>query len=136
MLAAARRCTATYFTRQQMADMGLLPPDAALIEKPFDDAQATKVVNGDGNIDGDARGDDDEPEAIGLIGHFEATELMGRKGKAGPFVGSLDMSMTKRDLISTEEGVGEMPIKRNRKVSAFRSSGCRCLRRNHYCQYF
>lgn len=122
MLAAARRCTATYFTRQQMADMGLLP------EKPFDDAQTTELVTGDGNIDGDARGDDDEPAAIGLIGHFEATELMGHKGKAGPFVGSLDMSMTKRDLISTEEGVGEMPITSNRQISAFRSSGCRCLR--------
>lgn len=88
--------------------MGLLPPDAALTEQPAD--ETPELVAGSGNID-DAGGDgDDEPAAIGVIGHFEATELLGHKGKAGPFVGSLDMSMTKRDLVSTEEGVGEMPI--------------------------
>lgn len=84
-----------------MMDMGLLPSDLAQTE-PLDDAAV------DFDEDGTEEQDDVVPDAIGLIGHFEASALLALKGKEGPFRGSLDMSMTTQNLVSTEEGVGEM----------------------------
>lgn len=102
------------FTRQQMIDMGLVPPEGnADVEgqtnknSPLDD----EGVEEDGGGGGDAA---DEPaEPVGLIGHFEAAHLVAQKGRGGSFVGSLDMSMTERDLISTEDGVGECAFKQD-----------------------
>lgn len=95
---------AARFTRQQMMDMGLLPPPEV--------AQPEQQPS-DGVIDGEEEekeeaGDADfaEPDVIGLIGHFEASDLLIQKGKEGSFVGSLDMGMTTRELVSTGEGVG------------------------------
>lgn len=49
-----------------------------------------------------------EPEAIGLIGHFEAEALLLRKHERGPFESSLDMGMSRRALVSTAAGIGVM----------------------------
>ncbi|CAN0001437.1 unnamed protein product [Choristocarpus tenellus] len=45
--------------------------------------------------------------AVGLIGHFEAKELLLQRGRLGSFMGSLDMGMSKQELVSLEDGVGE-----------------------------
>lgn len=94
-----------------MIDMGLVPPEGTA-EEEEDDGQASQVgpslddVGAQQDAD-DAGADADEPaEAVGLIGHFEAAQLVAQKGRKGSFVGSVDMSMTERDLISTEDGVG------------------------------
>lgn len=110
-----RSCTATRFTRQQMIDMGLVPPEGTAEEEgqanqdsPSLDDEGVEE-NGGGCANGDAA---EEPaEAIGLIGHFEAAHLVAHKGREGSFVGSLDMSMTERDLASTEDGVGECVLR-------------------------
>lgn len=87
--------------------MGLLPP------KPEQSEAGTgSVVRSEDTdeVGDDQEGDDEQGEEstpIGLIGHFEAQALMDHKGSTGPFVASLDMSMTEQDLISTQEGVGE-----------------------------
>ncbi|CAN0044395.1 unnamed protein product [Ectocarpus sp. 13 AM-2016] len=111
--AGGRRCfdTGLAFTRQQMIDMGLVPPEGAeqeaqdlLLSRP----PSTEGKEGAGGHPAAMADDTEEPaEAVGLIGHFEASRLLAQKGKAGTFVGSLDMSMTERELVSTEEGVGE-----------------------------
>lgn len=83
--------------------MGLLPADSEIAqEAPVEVSSPTSLEEGDGDEDAH-----EEPEAIGLIGHFEAADLLTHKGKEGPFVGSLDMTMSTRQLMSTEEGVGE-----------------------------
>lgn len=89
-----------------MIDMGLVPPEGSA-----ETNQNSPSLDGDG-VEEDSGSDDaaaeEEPaEAIGLIGHFEAAVLVAQKGREGSFVGSLDMSMTERDLVSTEDGVGE-----------------------------
>lgn len=93
--------------------------DAELTEMPLVASDAAGAVGdtqwqagsdvGMDDLNADFVGDEEEgetPEAIGLIGHFEARQLLGHKDKAGAFVGSLDMSMTKRNLISTADGIG------------------------------
>ena len=95
-----------------MIDMGLVPPETDAQEEGENQADPS-LVDREGNQEGEiggGAGDDEEEhvEAVGLIGHFEAANLMTRKGEEGSFVGSLDMSMSERDLVSTEEGVGEM----------------------------
>lgn len=104
-----RSCTATRFTRQQMIDMGLVPPEGTAEEEEGRANQDSPSVDDEG-VEGDGGGDgeDEPPEAVGLIGHFEAAHLVVQKGREGSFVGSLDMSMTERDLVSTEDGVGEL----------------------------
>ncbi|CAB1116357.1 unnamed protein product [Ectocarpus sp. CCAP 1310/34] len=103
--------TALAFTRQQMIDMGLVPPEAS--EQEAQDLlpsrpPSTEEEEGAGGHPAAIADDAEEPaEAVGLIGHFEASRLLVQKGKEGTFVGSLDMSMTERELVSTEEGVGE-----------------------------
>lgn len=92
-----------------MIDLGLLPPEEG--EMQADRPPGHRGVDADDFEDG-ADGEEEleseeEPDAIGLIGHFEARQLLAQKGKEGEFVGSLDMSMTTRDLVSIEEGVGE-----------------------------
>lgn len=110
--AGGRRCsnTALAFTRQQMIDMGLVPPEGA--EQEAQDLLLSRAPSteeeGAGGHPAAMADDAEEPaEAVGLIGHFEASRLLAQKGKEGTFVGSLDMSMTERELVSTEEGVGE-----------------------------
>ncbi|CAN0428762.1 unnamed protein product [Ectocarpus sp. 12 AP-2014] len=113
--AGGRRCfnTGLAFTRQQMIDMGLVPPEGAeqeaqdlLLSRP----PSTEGEEGAGGHPAAMADDAVEPaEAVGLIGHFEASRLLVQKGKAGTFVGSLDMSMTERELVSTEEGVALPP---------------------------
>lgn len=110
-----RLCTATRFTRQQMIDMGLVPPEESGQEQEQTDQ--TKDNSRPSTDDDEERGrraadeggaeEGEPPEAVGLIGHFEAANLAAHKGREGSFMGSLDMSMTERDLISTKEGVGE-----------------------------
>ncbi|CAN0181761.1 unnamed protein product, partial [Ectocarpus sp. 4 AP-2014] len=114
--AGGRRCfnTALAFTRQQMIDMGLVPPEGAeqeaqdlLLSRP---PSTEEEEEGAGGHPAAMADDAEEPaEAVGLIGHFEASRLLAHKGKAGTFVGSLDMSMTERELVSTEEGVALPP---------------------------
>lgn len=120
-----RQCVVARFTRQQMMDMGLLPPPnspADQTEEQFHAAKGAEVV-GEESLVGAVKGvfpadgsgehgqaeeeEGETPEPIGLIGHFEARALLGHKDTLGPFVGSLDMSMTERELISTQDGVGE-----------------------------
>lgn len=103
---SSRRCarTATRLTRQQMIDLGLLPPKEGGKVQQADRSLDldVDVAEGGAELEGE-----EEPDAIGLIGHFEARQLLAQQRKEGEFVGSLDMSMTTRDLVSTEEGVGE-----------------------------
>ena len=92
-----------------MIDLGILPQEES--EMQADRSPDHRSVDAD-DVEGGADGEEElegaeEPDAIGLIGHFEARQLLAQKGKGGEFVGSLDMSMTTRDLVSTEEGVGE-----------------------------
>lgn len=97
-----------------MIDMGLVPPEGNTSQEQENvvdhnhnnnSRPSTDDDEGDRADDGDA---EEPPEAIGLIGHFEAAHLAAQNGREGSFTGSLDMSMTERDLISTEEGVGEI----------------------------
>lgn len=89
-----------------MTDLGFLPPNEG--ELQADRSPHHSGVDADDVEDGEEELEDaEEPDAIGLIAHFEARQLLAQKGKEGEFVGSLDMSMTTRDLVSTEEGVGE-----------------------------
>ncbi|CBN75104.1 predicted methyltransferase [Ectocarpus siliculosus] len=116
-----RRCsnTALAFTRQQMIDMGLVPPEGAeqeaqnlLLSRPYstEEEEEEEEEEGAGGHPAAMADDAEEPaEAVGLIGHFEASRLLAQKGKEGTFVGSLDMSMTERELVSTEEGVALPP---------------------------
>lgn len=107
----SRYCTATRFTRQQMIDMGLVPPEGAEQQQGQEQGQVDQngaSVDEGGGQEGTDLDAEESAEAIGLIGHFEASHLLSRKGKEGTFMGSLDMSMTERDLVSTEEGVGEI----------------------------
>lgn len=100
-----------------MIDMGLVPPEGSDQEQERVDHNNNKDNNMPSTDDDEEldRGVAEEegaeegepPEAIGLIGHFEAAHLATQKGREGSFTGSLDMSMTERDLISTEEGIGE-----------------------------
>lgn len=92
-----------------MIDLGLLPPEEGEVKadrspdgRGVDADDVEDGTDGEEELEGAA-----ELDAIGLIGHFEARQLLDQKGKEGDFVGSLDMSMTTRDLVSTEEGVGE-----------------------------
>ncbi|CAM9453966.1 unnamed protein product [Scytosiphon promiscuus] len=108
----SRRCTAARFTRQQMIDMGLVPPEGTEQqpgqEQGNGDRDRSSADEGRGREGADL--DAEEPaEAVGLIGHFEASRLLSRKGKEGAFVGSLDMSMTEQGLVSTEEGIALPP---------------------------
>ncbi len=82
-----------------MIDMGLVPPEES--GQQGGEKEPSSSLDGGEEVGGQA-------EAVGLIGHFEAAHLMAHKGRRGNFVGSLDMSMTERELVSTEEGVGEM----------------------------
>ncbi|CAM9520244.1 unnamed protein product [Discosporangium mesarthrocarpum] len=44
---------------------------------------------------------------VGLIGHFQAKKLLDKRGHGGsPFMGSLDMGMTRREIFSLPDGVG------------------------------
>lgn len=115
---SSRRCTrtATRLTRQQMIDLGLLPPEEGgevqqADRSPNDHGFDVDVAEGREELE-----DEEAPDAIGLIGHFEARQLLAQQGKGEEFVGSLDMSMTTRDLVSTEEGVGKgknkLPMRR------------------------
>eukprot|EP00752_Nemacystus_decipiens_P014219 g12648.t1 len=93
-----------------MIDMGLVPPEGA--DKEIEQAKEDSPSLNDEEIEEDGGGDDGEDvpeEAVGLIGHFEAAHLVAQKRREGSFVGSLDMSMTKRDLVSTEDGVALPP---------------------------
>ncbi|CAM9327261.1 unnamed protein product, partial [Ectocarpus fasciculatus] len=118
--AGGRRCffnTALAFTRQQMIDMGLVPPEGAeqeaqdlLLSRSSTEEEEEEEEEGAGDHPPAADDDAEEPaEAVGLIGHFEASRLLAQKGREGGFVGSLDMSMTERELVSTEEGVALPP---------------------------
>lgn len=119
--ASSNRCgVVARFTRQQMIDMGLLPPPASPADQKEEqlatgdsDAGVTGEVNllADGSYQEEETEEQETPEPIGLIGHFEARALLDREDIPGPFSASLDMSMTKRDLISTEDGVGECTSK-------------------------
>lgn len=94
-----------------MIDMGLVPPEGAEQEAQdllLSRSSTEEEEEGAGDHPSAADDDAEEPaEAVGLIGHFEASRLLAQKGREGGFVGSLDMSMTERELVSTEEGVGE-----------------------------
>lgn len=94
-----------------MIDMGLVPPDDAQAERRQDLAQDAGFdpasVDQRSEEQAGAEEDDSDLEVVGLIGHFEAADLLAQKGKEGSFTGSVDMSMTRRELLSTEEGVGE-----------------------------
>lgn len=81
--------------------MGLLPPDRKPTLNPRDQTELELEYQGDEQVDEDAAG------VVGLIGHFEATELLSQRGKEGCFWGSLDMSMSTRELISVPEGIGK-----------------------------
>lgn len=87
-----------------MIDMGLVPPEGTAEEE-----RQAKLDDEGVEEDGGGDGADEPADAIGLIGHFEAARLVARKGREGSFVGSLDMSMTERALVSTEDGVGGCP---------------------------
>ena len=82
-----------------MLNTDLLPSGDKIAPEPPDQAGSLQE-HGDEHVDAEA-------DAIGLIGHFEAKELLAHKGKEGLFVGSLDMSMTTRELMSTSAGVGK-----------------------------
>lgn len=96
-----------------MIDMGLVPPEEGG-QQGGESEPSSSLDGGEGDeeedeeVGGGAGDAEEEAEAVGLIGHFEAAHLMTHKGEPGNFVGSLDMSMTERELVSTEEGVGEM----------------------------
>lgn len=81
--------------------MGLLPPDRKPTLEPRHQNELEQEHQGDEQVDEDTAG------AVGLIGHFEATELLSQRGKEGLFWGSLDMSMSTRELISMAEGIGK-----------------------------
>lgn len=96
-----------------MIDMGLVPPEGAeqeaqdlLLSRSSTEEEEEKEDAGDHPTAADDA--EEPPEAVGLIGHFEASRLLAQKGREGVFVGSLDMSMTERELVSTEEGVGKV----------------------------
>lgn len=112
-----------------MIDMGLLPPEGSGQEQERvdhnnnnnrpstdDDEELDRGAAGEGDAD-----EGEPPEAIGLIGHFEAAHLAAQKGQEGRFTGSLDMSMTERDLMSTEEGIGEHKPREERPPCQFYS---------------
>lgn len=115
--ARSNRCSVVArFTPQQMIDMGLLPPPISPADEKEEqlatgDSDAGLAGQANVRTDGSYQEEETErqetPEPIGLIGHFEARALLDRKDIPGSFTGSLDMSMTERDLISTEDGVGE-----------------------------
>lgn len=96
-----------------MIDMGLVPPEGSGHEQEQVDHNTMRPSTNDdeerdrGMTDEAGAEKGEPPEAIGLIGHFEAAHLAARKGREGSFTGSLDMSMSERDLLSTEEGIGE-----------------------------
>lgn len=93
-----------------MIDLGLLPPEEGgeMQAHRSPDHRGVDADDFEDGADGEEELEsEEEPDAIGLIGHFEARQLLAQKGKEGEFVGSLDMSMTTRDLVSIEEGVGE-----------------------------
>ena len=92
-----------------MIDMGLVPPEGTAEEEGQAKEDSPALDDEGVEEDGGGDGADELAEAIGLIGHFEAAHLVTRKGIEGSFVGSLDMSMTERDLVSTEDGVGKRP---------------------------
>lgn len=85
---------------------------------PRPDAERTSAFEiGEKDSDSTANASDDGEEGshllstpIGLIGHFETQTILAHKGKMGSFAASLDMSKTKQELISTEEGVGETRV--------------------------
>lgn len=81
--------------------MGLLSPDGKRTLEPRDQTEPEQEHQGDEQVDGDTA------DTVGLIGHFEATELLSHRGKEGLFRGSLDMSMSTRELMSTAEGIGK-----------------------------
>lgn len=109
-------------------DMGLLPPPnlpsdqteeqshtangaevagEEILVGAVQDASRASGSGEHGQTEEEDQEEEETPDPIGLIGHFEARALLGHKDTPGSFVGSLDMSMTERDLISTQDGVGK-----------------------------
>lgn len=93
-------------TPRTMVVMGIFPrPDAESISAfGIGEEDSDSMDNASDN-----GGEENHPVStpIGLIGHFETQALVAQKGETGSFMASLDMSKTKQELISTEEGVGE-----------------------------